>query len=522
MRSRSELIKGSYFVFLIVGLALLSLLPIREGISAARSNGTTTRVSVDSDGSQWPVSSNNSRISDDGRFVAFRSNAANTSIAQSNNLIRRSSRPNDDYWGDVFVHDRLTGFTSLVSVNSNGDRADNDSWDPDLSENGRYVVFTSSATNLDVCDLMSGCNIGVYMHDNVSGQTWRVSKANDGGQEDSNSWVPSVSGDGRYVAFESNSSNLIPGDTNNESDIFVFDAVTGQMTRISESSDGGQGNAGSYNPSISSNGHYVTFESFADNLVGNDDNNYCDTDYDYIYDDNCSDVFVHDLQTGQTSLVSLSSSGIQGNDLSNNPSISGDGLIITFVSYSDNLVIGDNNNFCYDDYGGVYDDNCPDIFVHNQETGKTMRVSLSSSAIQSNGPSNNPYISSDGRFVTFESTADNLVSGDTNGKSDVFVRDRQLNKTYIVSISSSGIQGGDNSTNPSISYDGRFVAFDSKANNLVSGDTNDSEDVFLHEREPDSPIYTPTATITITPSPITWKGYLPISMKEYMNYFINP
>jgi len=190
---------------------------------------------------------------------------------------------------------------------------------------------------------------------------------------------------------------------------------------------------------------------------------------------------------GITTRVSVSSAGVQGNHISYNPSISADGRFVVFESYADNLVPGDTN-------GDVSPYSGADIFVHDRQTGQTTRVSVSSAAEQGNGASYNPSISSDGRFVAFESAADNLVAGDTNGEvgsftgGDVFVHDRQTVQTTRVSVSSAGVQGNGDSYRPSISSDGRFVAFESYAGNLVAGDTNGDvdaylgADVFVHDR----------------------------------------
>jgi Tol biopolymer transport system component len=176
---------------------------------------------------------------------------------------------------------------------------------------------------------------------------------------------------------------------------------------------------------------------------------------------------------GKTSRVSISSAGVQGNNGSWEPSISSDGRYVAFHSEADNLVAGDTNGI-------------NDIFVHDRQTGETSRVSISSTSVQGNNYSWVASISSDGRFVTFHSFADNLVAGDTNGEDDIFVHDRQTGETSRVSISSAGVQGNNGSKVSSISSDGRFVAFYSWADNLVAGDTNGINDIFVHDRLPES------------------------------------
>ena len=181
------------------------------------------------------------------------------------------------------------------------------------------------------------------------------------------------------------------------------------------------------------------------------------------------DIFVHDRQTGQTTRVSVASDGTQGTGgQSLNPSISADGRYVAFMSYADNLV------------PGTY--NWDSIFVHDRQTGQTTRVSIASDSTPANGQSSSPSISADGRYVAFSSKATNLVSDDTNGQSDIFVHDRQTGQTTRVSVASDGTQVNFDSGQPSISAGGRYVAFGSSATNVVPGDTNGVSDIFVHDR----------------------------------------
>ncbi len=231
---------------------------------------------------------------------------------------------------------------------------------------------------------------------------------------------------------------------------------------VSRHSSGPYGNDHSGAPSISADGRFVAFESDATNLVSGDTNN-------------AFDVFVHDLMTARTTLVSRHSLGSYGNDHSGVPSISGDGRFVAFESDADNLVSGDTNTL-------------DDVFVHDRlasTTGRTTRVSRHSLGNEADGFSSEPSISADGRFVAFRSSAENLVSGDTNGQSDIFVHDRLASttgRTTRVSRHSLGNEGNGFSSEPSISGDGRFVAFRSDSTNLVSGDTNGTFDIFVHDR----------------------------------------
>jgi Tol biopolymer transport system component len=404
-----------------------------------RLTGQTTRVSVASDGAQGNSGSWCPSISADGRYVAFQSYASNLVPGDTNGVL------------DVFVHDRLTGQTTRVSVASDGTQGNGDSGCPSISADGRYVAFASLASNLVPGDTNGTWD--VFVHDRLTGQTTRVSVASDGAQGNSGSWCPSISADGRYVAFQSYASNLVPGDTNGVLDVFVHDRLTGQTTRVSVASDGAQGNGDSECPSISADGRYVAFQSYASNLVPGDTNL-------------VRDIFVHDRLTGQTTRVSVASDGTQGNDHSRFPSISADGRYVAFASLASNLVPGDTNGK-------------QDIFVHDRLTGQTTRVSVASGGAQGNGDSEFPSISADGRYVAFQSYASNLVPGDTNLVPDIFVHDRLTGQTTRVSVASDGTQGDSYSFGSSISADGRYVAFASYASNLVPGDANGDIDVFI-------------------------------------------
>ena len=347
-----------------------------------------------------------------------------------------------------------SGTTERVSVASDGTQGDGDSYDSFISADGRYVAFASFATNL-VGDDTNGIK-DIFVYDRVSGETSRVSIASDGSQGNDTSYAPQISADGGYVVFDSYADNLVGGDTNGAQDVFVHDRATGETSRVSVASDGTQGNASSWKASISADGRDVTFQSSAYNLVSGDSNGF-------------QDVFVHNRESGETSLVSVASDGAQGNGHSYDPGISADGRYVAFYSTADNLVAGDTNG-------------TEDVFVHDLETGETRRVSVTSNGTQANGASWLPAISADGRYVAFDSYADNLVDGDTNSSHDIFVHDRVTGETSRVSVSGAGTQGNGHSYNPGISADGSFVVFHSDADNLVDGDTNGYGDVFVHDQ----------------------------------------
>jgi Tol biopolymer transport system component len=379
------------------------------------------------------------------------------------------------------------GTTERVSVASDGTQANNISGRrgaPAASADGQVVVFDSLASNLVPGDTNAFDDI--FVRDRATGTTQRVSVSSTAAQGDNISSSPAVSGDGRVVAFVSNATNLVPGDTNGVRDIFVHDRATGTTQRVSVSSRGAQGNgasggSGATNdvatiaPAISADGRFVAFESLASNLVRRDTNG-------------TRDVFVHDRQTGTTERVSVASNGAQANSFSNPEAISADGRFVVFSSFASNLVNQDTNQQI-------------DVFVRDRQAETTQRVSVTGQGLQADGSSTRADISDDGRFVVFASAATNLVAGDANGTDDVFVRDRIAGTTQRVSVSSSGAESdGPSPSNgirggirfgPAISGDGRLAVFDSQATNLVPGDTNTCggffpgagmcPDVFVHD-----------------------------------------
>jgi Tol biopolymer transport system component len=341
--------------------------------------------------------------------------------------------------------------TERISVSSAGEQGNSLSRGPSISADGRYVAFYSHAANLVPGD--SNEISDVFVHDQATRVTQRVSVSSTGGQGNGYSCRPSISADGRYVAFESHAFNLVPGDANGAYDIFVHDRVTGVTERVSVSSAGEQANDHIDYCAITADGRYVAFSSSASTLVSGDTSG--------------PDVFMHDRVTGVTELVSVSSAGEVGNDRSSEPAISADGRYVAFISSASNLVPDDTNGL-------------PDAFTRDRVAGTTARVSVSSDGEEGNDSSIGPAISADGRYVAFYSCASNLVPGDANGSyPDVFMHDRVTAVTELVSLSGAGEQGSDCSYDPVIAADGPCVAFCSGADNLVPGDTNGARDIFV-------------------------------------------
>jgi len=380
---------------------------------------------------------------------------------------------------------------SLVSLATNGDQADDASSFPVISANYRYVAFQSWATNLDPLDTSD--NDDIYLRDVYARRTILVSRAYDGGQTNGNSYAPTLSADGRYVAFYSYSTNLVPDDNNincgiledeNCPDVFVYDTQSGKTVLVSISTGGKQSNGWSGNASLSVSGRYIAFESSATNLVANDKDDFIDI---FVHDrDADGDGTLDEPGAVNTIRVSISSAGAPANGHSEVSSISANGRFVAFASSADNLVAGDNNAsqdiFVHDrdvDGDGVYDEPSQ---VH------TSRVSVASAGAESNGDSYDPAISGDGRFVAFDSVADNLVISDTNQAQDVFLYDRSLDQanspsTTRLSVSTSGDQADTWSESPAISSDGRFVAFVSPAANLDENCILAAWHVFLRDTQ---------------------------------------
>lgn len=378
-------------------------------------------------------------------------------MSSASNLVQNDT----NQCNDVFVHDHQTGETTRVSIASDGSEGNSDSFRHQgvmqylsISGNGRFVAFQSGATNL----VPNVENLGqdVFMHDRETGETTRVSVGPDGSEpiHSCDSYNPSISYDGRYVVFTSTCNHFIDGDTNSSGDIFLYDRQSGVITRISNGHDGTESNGHSSNSKISDDGRYIVFYSTASNLVENDTNEE-------------GDIFVFDTMLGETTRVSVSSNGDESNDWSFYPSISADGRYVAFMTRSDN----------FDPRYGI-----DDIFIHDRQTKETSLVSVSYDGNNGgNDRSEEPSLSSDGRYVAFRSKADNLVPGDEDTLGyDIFVRDLLTGETKMVSGNLDGAQSANYFGPPSISDDGSYVTFSSDNSQLIPDDTNGASDIFVH------------------------------------------
>ena len=412
---------------------------------------TTERVSERANGVEGNDDSFGCAISGDGNFVGYTSRATNLIGSDRNDTT------------DVFLFNRGSAAPEFVSIRSTGKQANRSSENPSLSHTGRYVAFTSSASNLAIKGDGNG-QPDVFVYDRNEGKTNRVSIRSNLVEGNGMSYDPSISANGRFVSFTSTADNLaIKGDNNGDADIFVHDRVAVKTNRISISSKLKEGNRPSYSSSISGDGRMVAFVSYASNLVPRDTNNN-------------ADVFVYNRATRKTIRTSIASDGRQANGESSMPMMSADGGWVAFQSSASNLVDSDANG-------------STDIFVHELATGETSRISRGMAGSETDGSSFVPAISADGRYVAFQSVAQNLVPGDTNGATDrsqgldIFRYDRVTGETQRVSVGSDGEQANgpsnDPGDDPSITADGRFVCFASVASNLVEDDTNGAYDVFV-------------------------------------------
>jgi Tol biopolymer transport system component len=332
-----------------------------------------------------------------------------------------------------------------------------------ISADGNKVAFTSEATNL-LKSTTFGRNI--FLKDIDTGVVSLVSTNTADTEGNGDSEQPAISSDGRFVVFASSATDLVAEDTNdlcinasgvnvNCTDVFLKDTQTGTVAMVSVDTDGIQGDGFSQQPAVSSGGHFVAFASTAANLVPDDINE-------------ASDVFIKDTTTGTLQVISARMDATPGNGESGRPAISADGLFVAFSSNADDLVEDDGNG-------------TTDVFIKDTLSGAMVLVSSDAAGTPGNKASgfDSLSLSADGRYVIFESAADNLVEGDVNEKRDVFLKDTQTGAIVLVSTDATGVQGEDDSyLSVAVTSDGAMAFFSSNANNLVPGDTVNKADIF--------------------------------------------
>jgi Tol biopolymer transport system component len=423
----------------MVATSLLIAVPAAPGEAAGVLAHDIIRVSVSTDGSatggEHPV------VNADGTRIAF-----DSTVSFDPRDVPRvpwASAAN----GDVYLHDTVTGTTSLISVSSDGTAGNGYSRHPAISADGTRIVFESDASNLVVDDTNDLRDM--FLHDTNSGTTVRVPVASDAGDSGdghsgSNSNLVTISADGTKIGFVSESNELVPGDTNNAADVFVFDTTTGTTTRVSVSETGLQSDSASSSPSLSADGTRIAFASAATNLVTGDRNGE-------------TDVFVRDTVAGTTILVSPGLGGNRTDGPSLRPSINADGTRVAFGSDATNLVAGDSPQAA--DW---------DVFVRDTVAATTSLVSIDPDF----GSRSRHSIDGSGTRVAFTEYA---------SETGVFIYDVTSGRTVRVDIpyDRSDPLGRVDTGVVDISGDGESVVFESYMSNLVAGDTVNTMDVFL-------------------------------------------
>lgn len=406
------------------------------------SDGSITRVSTSATGAQADGQSHQPVFSPDGTKVAFESYADNLVPGDTN------GQP------DIVVKDLTTSAITLVSTSATGVQGNSWSYQPAFSPDGTKLAFSSASDNLVPDDTNGAWDI--FVKDLTTGAITRVSTSASGAQADGfQTTNPVFSPDGTKVAFYSDADNLVPGDTDHMRDIFVKDLTTGAITLVAASPyNGGDGSGGdqngfTYAPSFSPDGTKIVFGSTTGGGAIND-------------------IYIKDLATGATTLVSDSAGGVQGNGGSYDPVFSPDGTKVAFYTFADNLVPGSSNS------------GNGNIVIKDLTTGVVTLVSANANgAPQNAGEAQKPVFSPDGTRVAFYSFADNLVPG-INGY-EVYVKDLITGAVTVVSTNASGTQAHGYSQLPVFSPDGTKLVFESSASNLVAGDSNGTSDIFVKE-----------------------------------------
>lgn len=464
---------------IIATLLLTALIPMTT-------MGFLQRVSVDSNGIQGNEFSSRPSISENGRFIAFNS--------ASNNLVENHVNSWNDQWGNfmqvnnVFLHDTQTQSTILISktmpqvytgtytgwVNSGQTYtettyppANNYSENPSISADGKFIAFESRATNITTWSWFSGNNnppTQIFLYDVDNDYLEVISLNSSGNISNEDAYNPRISGNGQFVSFTSLANNLVPNDNNNTWDIFVYDRINKTIERVSVNENGEEWNGWSAGWSLSHDGQFVAFWSSADNLVANDTNGVWD-------------VFVYDRVNQTIERISVNNNGDQGNGRSPQGAgtdISGDGRFVIFSSDASNLVPNDTNDI-------------NDTFIYDRQNNSIRRISVDNNGNQTVGipwfgiGSYNALLSYDGTTALFTSNAGTLVPDDTNGAYDAFTYDYETETIKRISVTRSGDQAVDSdfSMPISLSPDGCYASYASISSILVPNDTNATADVFV-------------------------------------------
>lgn len=402
-------------------------------------------ISVSSAGAQGSMISSGGVPSADARYIVFYSDAPEFVVGDTNGV------------SDVFVRDRLTGTTKRVSVATDGAQGNDWSSLGAISDDGKLIAFSSAASNLVLGDTNGKTDI--FLHDLTTNVTTLVSTGFGATQADGSSQSPSISASGRFVAFQSTASNIVVGDTNNSTDIFVADTATGEITRANLSSSGAETTGGASSPSISADGRYVAFQSNSPDLVAG-------------YSGRVN-VYVRDRLTGTTEIISRIPGGGQANGESIGPVISGDGRYVGFTSFASDIVPGDTTQF-------------EDVFVYDRQTGTTVLASVLNDGSQLDAQKARIHLSDDGKYASFSAYDQQNPDGSTTySRSSIYVRDMVQGITERLTYALDGSLVNGISSNRGISGDGKHVTYTSSASNIVPSDLNGLTDVFVAQ----NPLY---------------------------------
>jgi uncharacterized protein YycO len=453
MKLRIQLVimlKGSQMAhFLFKLFIVLVIFPVVFEAKAAPNDeiviGSTELASIGNGGMQANAGVNENELGNsmldmtpDGRFVAF--------VSASDNLSPGDTNGNPD----VFVRDRLNNITEMVSVANDGNPGNGSSYAVSISDDGQYVAFLSNSTNLVSGDTNNFTDI--FIRDLLNQTTQLVSVATDGTMGNNTPGGFEISGDGNFVVFSSSASNLVLNDTNGFQDIFLRNLQTRTTTRVVYSPY-----KQSVRPSISRDGRYIALQAGQGGWSG------------------YWDIYLKDMQGGTRLITTPYDGSYYADDISYDPKISADGQFVAFGSYASNLVPGDIRN--------------PDIFVYDVTASTLEMASVDNEGTPQDGNAYSHDVSMDGRYVVFSSDSNHLVYNDTNGVRDIFLRDRLLNTTVRVSLATNGNEISHDSDSPIISADGRYILFITDAGELVCGDSNSNYDVFIRDRNSNTPVF---------------------------------
>ncbi len=347
---------------------------------------------------------------------------------------------------DVYIKDVEEGVLEIVSVASSGEPGNGRSYAPTMSADGSVVAFESLAGNLVEGDANHASDI--YLRDLTDGETVRVSAPPGGGDSNGPSFRSAISSNGAFVVFCSGASNLAADDTNGVADLLIWERETVSLSRVEPPGATSTATDGCLRAAVSADASFIAFSSVTAGVSG---------------------VYLYDRAAGSTTAITPAGNGPSG---TTGLAISGDGGTVVFDSLADNLIGEDTNR-------------SRDVFVYDRGSGSTTRASIRTSGSQLPGESGTSgvSVSADGNIIVFSSRPDGVVAGDSNGREDVFLRDIEAGRTLIASVNVFGQSANNSSYSPSTDADGSVVAFASLAANLVAGDSNRQPDVFIRDSD---------------------------------------